>query len=69
MAALAATSISNPGQALSAGDRDALFMKVFTGEVLTAFARTSVMMSRHQVRTISHGKSASFAVMGRTRAK
>ena len=69
MAALAATGISNPGQALSAGDRDALFMKVFTGEVLTAFARTSVMMSRHQVRTISHGKSASFAVMGRTRAK
>ena len=69
MAALAATGISNPGQALSDGDRDALFMKVFTGEVLTAFARTSVMMSRHQVRTISQGKSASFAVMGRTRAK
>lgn len=69
MTALSDTGISNPGQILSAGDRDALFMKVFTGEVLTAFARTSVMMSRHQVRTISHGKSASFAVMGRTRAK
>ena len=69
MVALAATGISNPGQKLSAGDREALFMKVFTGEVLTAFERTSVMMSRHQVRTISHGKSASFAVMGRTRAK
>lgn len=69
MAALAATGVSTPGQALSTGDRDALFMKVFTGEVLTAFSRTSVMMSRHQVRTISHGKSASFAVMGRTRAK
>ncbi len=69
MAALDAKGISNPGQKLSAGDRDALFMKVFTGEVLTAFERTSVMMSRHQVRTISHGKSAAFAVMGRTRAK
>lgn len=69
MAALAATGISNPGQNLSAGDRDALFMKVFSGEVLTAFARNTVMMSRHQVRTIDHGKSASFAVMGRTRAK
>ena len=44
-------------------------MKVFSGEVLTAFARNTVMMSRHQVRTIDHGKSASFAVMGRTRAK
>jgi hypothetical protein len=69
MAALAATGISNPGQKLSEGDRDALFMKVFSGEVLTAFARNTVMMSRHQVRTIDHGKSASFAVMGRTRAK
>lgn len=55
MAALAVTGISNPGQALSEGGRDELFMKVFTGEVLTAFARTSVMMPRHQVRTISHG--------------
>ena len=69
MAALDANGISNPGQKLSAGDRDALFMKVFSGEVLTAFARNTVMMSRHQVRTIDHGKSASFAVMGRTRAK
>lgn len=69
MAALAATGISNPGQKLSEGERDALFMKVFSGEVLTAFARNTVMMSRHQVRTIDHGKSASFAVMGRTRAK
>lgn len=69
MAKLATTGISNPGQKLSTGERDALFMKVFSGEVLTAFARNTVMMSRHQVRTIDHGKSASFAVMGRTRAK
>lgn len=69
MTALLETGISNPGKDLSAGERDALFMKVFSGEVLTAFARNTVMMSRHQVRTIDHGKSASFAVMGRTRAK
>nr|DAW25335.1 MAG TPA: major capsid protein [Caudoviricetes sp.] len=69
MAVLNATGISNPGQQLSTGDRSVLFMKVFSGEVLTAFARNTVMMSRHQVRTIDHGKSASFAVMGRTRAK
>lgn len=69
MAALLETGISNPGKNLSAGERDALFMKVFSGEVLTAFARNTVMMSRHQVRTIDHGRSASFAVMGRTRAK
>lgn len=55
MATLLETGISNPGQKLSADDRDALFMKVFSGEVLTAFARNTVMMSRHQVRTIDHG--------------
>lgn len=55
MAALLETGISNPGQKLSEGARDALFMKVFSGEVLTAFARNTVMMSRHQVRTIDHG--------------
>lgn len=69
MAALNANSISNPGQNLSAGERDALFMKMFSGEVLTAFARATTMMSRHMVRTIQHGKSASFPVMGRTQAK
>lgn len=55
MAALDASGISNPGQKLSADERDTLFMKVFSGEVLTAFARNTVMMSRHQVRTIDHG--------------
>ena len=69
MAALNSNGISNPGQNLSAGQRDALFMKMFSGEVLTAFARTSVMMDKHMVRTIPHGKSASFPVMGRTHAK
>ena len=55
MASLLNTGISNPGQNLSAGERDALFMKMFSGEVLTAFARTTVMMERHMVRTIPHG--------------
>lgn len=69
MTALDQNTISNPGQNLSAGTRDALFMKMFAGEVLTAFARNSVMMDKHMVRTIPHGKSASFPVMGRTHAK
>lgn len=69
MAALNDTGISNPGQVLSSGNRDELFMKVFSGEVLTAFSRSSLMMDKHIVRTISHGKSASFPVMGRTNAK
>lgn len=55
MAALDQNTISNPGQNLSAGERDALFMKMFAGEVLTAFSRNSVMMDKHMVRTIPHG--------------
>jgi len=42
-------------------DQDnALFLKVFSGEVLTAFEESVVMKSLHLIRTISHGKSASF---------
>lgn len=67
MAAL--TNLTRSGQALGAGDASALFLKVFAGEVLTAFERTSVMMPRHMVRTIANGKSASFPVMGRALAQ
>lgn len=35
-----------------------LFLKVFSGEVLTAFNNKQVMMDKHFVRTISQGKSA-----------
>ena len=46
------------GQINGAGDVDALFLKVFAGEVLTAFQDRNVMLSRSMVRTISSGKSA-----------
>ena len=52
----------------NAGDKLALFLKVFGGEVLTAFARTSVTTSRHMMRSIASGKSAQFPVLGRTNA-
>ena len=51
---------SRLGQANGAGDPLALFLKVFAGEVLTAFMETNVALSRHVVRTIQNGKSASF---------
>ena len=44
---------------------DALFLKVFSGEVLTAFAQNNIFNeSLHTVRTIASGKSASFPVLG-----
>ena len=44
---------------------DALFLKVFSGEVLTAFSENNIFNdSLHTVRTISSGKSAQFPVTG-----
>lgn len=68
MASMDLDKIYAPGENLSDGDRMANFMKVFSGEVLTAFARNSIMMDKHMVRTIQHGKSCAFPVMGRTQA-
>jgi len=44
---------------------DALFLKVFSGEVLTAFAENNIFNeAMHTVRTIANGKSAQFPVLG-----
>ena len=43
---------------------DALFLKVFSGEVLSAFRKATVFESLHTVRTISSGKSAQFPIIG-----
>ncbi|MEZ2409831.1 phage capsid protein [Bosea sp. RCC_152_1] len=51
---------SRLGMINGSGDADALFLKVFGGETLTAFAEVNVMQGRHLVRTISNGKSAQF---------
>jgi len=45
-------------------DASALFLKVFAGEVLTAFNTNNVGMGVHRVRTISSGKSAQFPLTG-----
>lgn len=58
----------NQGKGASASDKLAMFLKVFGGEVLTAFSRTSVTTSRHMIRSIASGKSAQFPVLGRTKA-
>jgi hypothetical protein len=48
------------GQANGAGDTSANFLKVYAGEVLTAYETATVTESRHRVRKINSGKSASF---------
>ncbi len=50
------------------GADDALFLKVFSGEVMTTFAETNVFLPLTQVRTIQSGKSAQFPVLGKNTA-
>ena len=61
-------NVSFAGQAGLTGDTQALFLKVFAGEVLTAFEETNVTADKHTVRAISSGKSAQFPVTGKTTA-
>lgn len=61
---MANAAASRLGQINGAGDADALFLKVFSGEVLTAFHRDNVFLEKSMVRTISNGKSAQFPAVG-----
>ena len=51
--------VNNTGTAV-----DALFLKVFSGEILTTFEEFNVMKGLHTMRTIANGKSAQFPVTG-----
>lgn len=59
-----AITISRPGQANSAGDALALFLKVFGGEVFTEFETNLTFKDKHFLRQIDNGKSASFPLIG-----
>ncbi len=67
-------NVSRLGQINQAGDVQALFLKVFPGEVMGAFAETNVMFGSageaglHIVRDIAHGKSAQFPATGKASA-
>jgi len=56
------------GAVANFAQKNALFLKVFAGEVLTAFDETNVMKDLHVSRTISSGKSAQFPVTGKANA-
>lgn len=54
----------NVGQINQTGDPNALFLKVFSGEVLQAFKMNTVTDALVSKRSIAHGKSAQFPVTG-----
>lgn len=51
---------SRVGQIQGSGDPTALFLKVFSGEILTAYHANVLMKDKHRVRAIANGKSAQF---------
>ena len=60
--------VSRLGQVNGANDANALFLKVWSGEVLATFMRENKMLGMTNVRSISSGKSAQFPVIGTTSA-
>lgn len=62
-------TVSRLGQVNGAGDDRALFLKLYAGEVLTAFEEKNIFMGLHRTRTIASGKSAQFPLTGVASAK
>ena len=62
-------NVTRIGQINGAGGVDELFLKLFSGEVLTAFETANVMMDKHLVKTITAGKSTQFPRFGKTAAQ
>jgi len=61
------STIHRSGVNNAGADARALFLKLYAGEVLTAFQSKNIMMPLHRVRTISKGKSAQFPMTGKYR--
>src|SRR5690242_691855 len=58
------------GQIDGTGDRSALMLKVFSGEVLATFNKMHTMMDKQMIRTVGGGmKSAQFPVFGTATAE
>ena len=66
---MADATVTRLGQIEGAGADDALFLKLFAGEVLAAFETQQVAVARHLNRTIPHGKSAQFPAIWKTSAR
>jgi hypothetical protein len=57
---MANATVTRLGQINGTGANDALFLKVYSGEVLTAYENATVTESRHRIRNIKSGRSAQF---------
>ena len=62
-------AINRLGQNNATGDQRALFLKVFSGEILAQYATQTVLAPLVRTRSISVGKSATFPIYGQASAK
>ena len=56
------------GEINATGNTRSLFLKLYAGEVMTAFQTKNIMMDYCRVRTIKNGKSAQFIMTGKNRS-
>lgn len=61
--------VTRPGQMQGTGDTRAIFLKLFSGQVLTQFRASNIALKLTKSRTISSGKSFQFPIVGRSKAK
>ena len=63
------TSLTQLGQSNSAGDKRALYLKLFSGEMFKGFQRNTIARDLVMKRTLQNGKSIQFIYTGRTKAE
>ena len=61
--------VTMPGASNSAGDRRALYLKLFSGEMFKGFQNNAIARDLVQKRTLKNGKSLQFIYTGRTTAE
>jgi hypothetical protein len=61
-------NVIRPGATNQGADKRALFLKLFSGEVMTTFAQEAIFERMTRVRAISGGKSAQFPHIGNVSA-
>ena len=62
-------SVTMPGAAQSTGDRRALYLKLFSGEMFKGFQHNAIARDLIMKRTLKNGKSLQFIYTGRTKAE
>ena len=62
-------SVTMPGAAQSTGDRRALYLKLFSGEMFKGFQHNTIARDLVMKRTLKNGKSLQFIYTGRTKSE